>query len=219
MHYSKSMLICWLSGLVIGVCCVTQAYGNDAPVWRKNYNAEHIATSETAMWQAYYDKNRLAGKLKLGMLLIELLQNQFGLDAQEAAQTGYLLADSAMCFKKGDYKAALPPLKAAYTKIKKYTGLGFDPEKVAKADLKWWIARRNPKKNGTEFIGQDIVQLYELIYGFHHPGFTRAGMLRAQAMRLRDTGKAKADWKQIKKLLLQSYQALQYGFEKRQLTH
>ncbi len=213
MYYSKSILICWLSGLIVGACCLTQAYGDEIPAWRKNYDAKYIATSETKMWQAYYDKNRLAGKLKLGILLVELLQKQFGLDVPTATQAGYLLANSAMRFKKGDYKAALPPLIAAYSKINKSTGLGFNPEKVAKADLKWWIDRRNPKKNGTKFIGQEITRLYELIYGFHHPGFTRAGMLRAQAMRLRDTGKEKADWKQIKKLLLQSYQALQDGIE------
>jgi hypothetical protein len=218
MQYSKSLLICWLSGLIIGICFLTESYGDTIPVWRKNYNAEHIAATETAMWRAYYDKNRIAGKLKLGMLLIELLQKQFGLDSQEATQTGFMLANSAMRFKKGEYAAALPPLKAAYTKIKQYTNLNFDPEKVAKADLKWWIDRRNPKRKGPKFIGQGIARLYELLYGYRHPGFTRAGMLRAQAMQLRDIGKAKANWTQIKKLLLQSYQALQYGFEKRQLT-
>ncbi|MCK4981323.1 MAG: hypothetical protein KAS17_00295, partial [Victivallaceae bacterium] len=146
-------------------------------------------------------------------------RKQFGMTPGEATQIAYMMTSSAMLFKKGKYDAALPPLKTAYTRIKQYTNLDFNPEKVAKADLKWWIARRTPARKNPEIIGLAIAHLYELIYGYRHQGFTRAGLLRAKAMHLRDMGKTKADWKQIEKLLLQSYKALQYGFEKRRLPN
>ena len=207
MQYAKLILICFLIGLFVN------AHGNKMQTFRKNYDAKYIAAAETAMWQAYYSKDRIAGKLKLGMLLIQILQKQFDLKQEEASQIAYMMASSAMLFKRGKYDDALPPLKTAYTKIKKFTDLSFDPEEVAKADLKWWIVRRTPAGKDPKVIGQAITHLYELIYGYQHQSFTKAGLLRAKAMRLRDKGKAKADWKEIEKLLTYSYKALQYGFE------
>jgi hypothetical protein len=213
MQYSKIILTCLLCGLFTAAFAQTDK--NAVPDYQKNYNPERIAAAETAMWRAYYNKDRITGKLKLAMLLVELLKEQFKLQPDEAAQIAYLLTSSAMLFKKGKYDEALPPLKSAYENIKKYTTLNFDPEKVAKADLKWWIARRTPERKKPEVIGQYITHLYELIYGYSHQGFTEAGLRRAQAVYLRDTGGEKADWKKIEKLLVQSYQALQRGFEKR----
>ena len=129
MQYSKFLLISCVSGLIVGTSCLAQA----VPAWQKNYNAEKIAAAETAMWQAYYNKNQMTGKIKLGMLMIELLKKQFGMNSSAATQTAYMMTSSAM--------------------------------------------------------------------------------------RLRDVDKTKTDWKQVEKLLLQSYQALQSGFEKRRLAN
>ena len=217
MPYSKIMLSCFLCGL-FAAAGLAQVEKNAVPACQRNFNAEHIAAAETAMWRAYYSKDQITGKIQLLSLLIKLIEEQFELKQDEAAGIAYLLTSSAMLFKQGKYVAALPPLKAAYANIKKYTGLDFDPEQVAKADLKWWVARRTPPRKSPEIIGRDIAHLYELIYGYKDQGFTDAGLLRARAMHLRDTGKTKADWKQIEKLLVQSYQAMRRGFEKHQLT-
>ncbi|MFA7232255.1 MAG: hypothetical protein WC071_13370 [Victivallaceae bacterium] len=218
MKLSKFILICFVSGLVSGTCGLAQVQIHEpaTPVRQMNYNAEHIAAAETAMWRAYYSKDRIAGKIRLGMLLTQLLQEQFELKQFEATPIAYLLSSSAMLFKQGKYDAALPPLKEAYTDIKKYTSLNFDPEKVAKADLKWWVARRSKPRKSPEVIGQDITHLYELIYGHSHQGFTDAGLLRAKAMQLRDVGQDKADWEKIEKLLVASWKAMQCGIENRQ---
>lgn len=176
------------------------------------YDPVYMADIETDMWKAYYTKN----KTQLGMLLISLLRRQFGVSAYEAAITGKLLADSAMKFKAskpGHYDDALPPLIKAYAKIKNYSGLSFDPKEAAKADLAWWVYRRTPGKKDSKTVGAGITHLYEVIYGYKHPGFDKAGQLRAEAAHLRDIGGKKCDWKKINSILLKSYKELQIAID------
>jgi hypothetical protein len=71
------------------------------------------------------------------------------------------------------------------------------------------------KRNKPKIIGQGITHLYETIYGYKHPGFDKAGLLRAEAAYLRDQGQQNCDWVKIEKLLLESYIALQAGIDKR----
>lgn len=173
-----------------------------------------LSSTETDMWEAYYKKD----KPKLAWLLVQILKRQFSISSYEAAKTGKMLADSAMKFKSakdGHYEVALPDLIAAYTAIKKYSNLQFNPKSAAEADLNWWVYRRDPtKRNKPKIIGAGITKLYEIIYGYKHKGFNKAGLLRAEAAYLRDQGKDNCDWVKIEELLLESYLALQQGIEK-----
>lgn len=179
------------------------------------FDPYYLSKTETKMWQAYYKKN----KAELAWLLINILKRQFSISNYEAGETGKLLADAAMKFQtaeNGNYEQALPDLTAAYSAIKKYSGLHFDPKEAAEADLAWWVDRRNPaKRNNPKIIGQGITHLYEIIYGYKHPGFDKAGLLRAEAAYLRDQGKDHCNWLKIEQMLLESYIALQAGIEKR----
>lgn len=197
--------------LGIGVGCYSLFWG------KLPYDPVYMADIETDMWKAYYTKN----KAKLGMLLISLLRRQFGVSAYEAATTGKLLADSAMKFKSskpGHYDDALPPLIKAYTNIKKYSGMSFDPKEAAKADLAWWVYRRTPGKQDPKTVGAGITHLYEVIYGYKHPGFDQAGQLRAEAAHLRDVGGKNCDWKKINTILLASYKALERGMNAKKVA-
>jgi len=171
-----------------------------------------MADTETDMWKAYYAKSRP----KLALLFVDLLRRQFGISAYEAAGTGKLFANAAMKFKvskSGNYNDALPPLIEAYTNIKEYSGLSFNPKEVAEADLAWWVYRRTPGKKDIKTVGSGISNLYEKIYGYKHPGFDQAGELRAKAAHLRDIGGEKCDWGNIHSILLKSYNALQRGID------
>ncbi len=169
--------------------------------------ARFLARAETEMWQAYYKK----GKVRLAWLLIQVLRRQFGISMLEAARTGKLLADAAMKFKTakpGQYHVALPDLTAAYTRLKEYTGRSFAPGEAAGAELAWWVDRRTPGRQTVEIVGTDIGHLYEVIYGFSHPGFIQAGLLRARAAHVRDQGGEQCDWKEVEELLHRSYRTL-----------
>lgn len=176
------------------------------------YDANYLATEETAMWKAYYGKD----KARLAWHLVMALRRQFGISAYEAGKTGHLLAAAAMKFKTagpGHYDEALPDLTAAYAQFKSYAGLAFDPVEAAKADLAWWVDRRDPQRRNPQAIGQGITRLYETIYGYHHPGFDRAGQLRADAAHTRDQGGEHCDWGKVKEQLLLSYTALKEGID------
>lgn len=177
---------------------------------RPIFDADKVAETETEMWQAYYTDN----KTKLGLLLVSLLRTQYGLSFLEAKEAGELFASSAMKFHsaKGNYdKIVLPDLTKAYTIIKQAKNLSFAPEQASKAELAWWVARRTKGKNSVEQIGSGIGTLYAVIYGQNRPEFKKAGLLRAQAAALRDSGGRNADWIQIEKLLRQSYYELEKG--------
>ncbi len=182
--------------------------------WNKaTYDARYIAARETEMWKAYYSKD----KTKLAWNLVQFLSYQFGISRYEAGEIARLLAESAMKFKgakDGHYDVALPSLIEAYAKIRVYSGLKFDPEKVARADLAWWIDRRNPKRNSPEMVGRGITNLCELLYGYSHPGFDRAGFLRAQAAYIRYQGGENCDWEKVEELLVEAYSALKEGIDR-----
>lgn len=203
----------WITFIAIILIAVFSVIGFSLFLNKGEFDPEYLASAETQMWQAYYNKD----KAKLGLLLVQVLKRQFSITSYEATQTGKLFADSAMKFKNAknnNYDVALPDLIKAYTAIKKYTGLKFDPEEVAKADLAWWVARRNlATKNQPEIIGQGITRLYEVIYGYKHPGFDKAGQLRAQAAHIRDQGRDNCDWRKIESLLRESYFALKNGID------
>jgi len=130
---------------------------------RPSFDADKIAQSETKMWQAYYAGN----KTKIGIELIYLLRNQYGLHLFEAKQIGELFASAAMKFRsaKGDYEnLVLGDLTEAYLLIKKATGRSFNPKKTARAELAWWVARRTPGQDSVNQVGQKIAELYTLIY-------------------------------------------------------
>jgi hypothetical protein len=194
--------------IVLAVVCFRIMVG------RPGFDADKVAQAETRMWQAYYSED----KTQLGFQLIALLRNQHGLSLLEAKEIGELLARSAMKFRlaKGDYESvALPDLAKAYSLIKLATGAPFDPDKVARAELAWWVARRTPGQNSTEQVGKRIAELYALLYDRDHPAFEKAGLLRAQAAKMRDSGGKNADWVRVEALLRKSYRELKTGYKER----
>lgn len=163
------------------------------------------------MWQFYYEQD----KMRLGFYLVSMLRSIHGISFSEAQEIGELLASSAMKFKNasGNYEEiALPDLLLAYSKIQKATGRSFDPEKAARAELAWWVARRS-NKNSNEEVGGKIAELYAILYGGDKEEFHKAGLLRARAAKVRDKGKENADWKEIENILKESYSDLEKGIK------
>jgi len=173
-----------------------------------SFDPDEVARAETRMWQAYYSGDRT----KLGLQLVSLLRKQHGLSFIEAKEIGELLASSAMKFHaaKGDYESvALGELTEAYRLIKRASGRAYDPEKAARAELSWWVARRTPGQDSVEQVGQRIAGLYAILHGTEDPSFLAAGLLRAEAAALRDAGREDADWARVEELLRQSYRKLE----------
>src|SRR6185295_11618168 len=108
----------------------------------REFDADRLASLEVGMWQAYYAKERA----RLFLLLITLLHEQYHYSWAAATLQGFHLARAAATFGdlRGNYDVVLPDLEAAYERVRSWTGAGFDPRAVARAELAWWEARRIP---------------------------------------------------------------------------
>jgi hypothetical protein len=193
------------------VLCLLVGYGvlvhtPEGPRSLRAFDPYRVAQLEVGMWQAYYKKQNL----RLFGLLIVMLREQYRYTWAKAATAGFYLARPASRFAemKLGYELVLPDLERAFTIAKDWTGAGYEPAAVARAELAWWIARRDPRANSTDNVGSLISELYALFYEVPVASVDAAGRLRAEAAALRDTGGEAADWEKISVLLDRSYQSL-----------
>lgn len=175
-----------------------------------NLDPRRIAEVEARMWKAYYAGTEDAA---LGLELVGLLREQFGLSMSDAILVGKDLLTAAITFRgtplaEHDEKV-LPCLEQAYTRARAALGGTWDAKAVAHAELSWWQARR--RCEATRTVGMAIAREYALLYGETNEHVERAGLLRAQASRLRDRGGLSADWDRIQEMLEDSYGSLVRG--------
>jgi hypothetical protein len=165
-----------------------------------------MAELEVGMWQAYYRKE----KLRLFRLLVVMLREQNRYTWTRAGRAGFHLARAAATFgdARGGYERVLPDLERAYAMAREWTSAGFDPARVARAELEWWVARREPGRNSAASVGGLIADEYALLYELPRERVAEAARLRAEAAALRDAGGASADWPAISRLLRESYRSL-----------
>jgi len=170
------------------------------------FDPGRTAQLEVRMWQAYYEKDRV----DLFRLLIVQLREQYRYSWARAAQAAFYFARAAARFgeMRGDYDRVLPDLTRAYDDARRWTGATFDPERVARAELAWWVARRTPGASRPEQVGRRIAEEYAAIYGVDVERVAEAGQLRAEAGAMRDAAGAAANWPAIGVLLDRSYRSL-----------
>jgi|SRR5579862_3670512 len=170
------------------------------------FDPDRVADLEIDMWKAYYDKRNV----RLFADLLTSLHEQNRYPWSTAASAGFHLARAAATFATatGDYERVLPDLESAYTIEKHWLGAEFDPAVVARAELAWWIARRQPGQDSPEQVGALIADENALLYSVPRERVLQASILRARAGKLRDIGGDHADWDTVSDLLHQSYRQL-----------
>src|SRR5712691_12810817 len=172
----------------------------------RQFDAGRLADLELRMWQAYYGKERA----RLFGLLVTLLHEQYHYSWATATVEGLHLARAAATF--GDltenYDVVLPDLETHYARLRSWTGAGFDPRAVARAELAWWVARRIPGQNSPEQVGRLIAEEYALLYETSRERVEDAALLRAKAASMRDEQAGHPDWSTIGRLLRASYDEL-----------
>lgn len=196
------------------------------------FDPDRLAELEVGMWKAYYDKQRWP----LFRLLVTMLHEQYHYSWQKAVVAGYHLAKAAATFgdasgddvddhrrpgKRALADRVLPDLEAGYEIARDWTGASFDPAAVARAELSWWTARRDPA-SGTgaaknRVVAERMTELYALLYEVPAARVAEAAQLRVEAADLRDRGadahgldgdKRGVDWQGVSYLLRQSYRSL-----------
>lgn len=177
----------------------------------RTFQPDRLADLETEMWRSYYNRENV----NLFRTLITALREQFRYPWSKAGRAGYHLAKAASDFGKATdhYERVLPDLEKAYAISREWTGAGFDPAEVARAELAWWVARRDPTQRDPENVGRLITVVYSRFYEIPEDRVREAGLLRARAANLRDRGGINPDWPQIGRLLHESYRSLHAAFE------
>ena len=106
------------------------------------FDADRLAELEVGMWQAYYAKD----KSRLFRLLVVMLREQYHYSWQKAVRAGYQLARAAATFgdATGDYDRVLPDLDGRVHHRARLDGREIRSRAVARAELSWWTARRDP---------------------------------------------------------------------------
>jgi len=160
-----------------------------------------VGKSETTMWRAYYDHDRL----KLFGELTALLRTQYGMPFWRSTASAFHAAKAAVVFQRGDYQGALPDLKAYYESILRSSTSHFRPDSAAKLELEWWIVHRERDRHGAGDLQKSLADLQAEIYELPAARFAEHGRDRAEAMRLRDAGE---DWSRIEGLLVASWSSL-----------
>jgi len=175
----------------------------------RDFDAVEVARLETDMWRSYYERRQV----RLFLQLAGLLRTQFRLPFLRSHVVAFSAARAAFIFKDGSgresYERALPALKNFYTAIRKASVTPFDPDKVAKLELEWWIVHRSRDK---EALSRALAYLQAELFHLPAERFTDHGRLRAEAMLLRDarweSGMTESDWSTINGLLERSWQDL-----------
>jgi hypothetical protein len=175
------------------------------------FDPDRLAELELGMWQAYYTKE----KVRLFRLLVAMLREQYHYSWQTAVRAAFHLARAASTFgdATGDYDRVLPDLEAGYTIARDWTGASFDPRAVARAELAWWTARRDPASGTGErknrVVSERMAELYALLYDVPPARVSDAARLRVDAADLRDRGaEGTVDWKAVSWMLHESYRSL-----------
>jgi hypothetical protein len=172
----------------------------------RTFDPDRLAELEVDMWRSYYERENVA----LFRALLIALREQFHYPWAKAGQAGYHLARAAADFGKArdNYERVLPDLEKAYAISHDWTGASYDPAQVARDELAWWVARREPSQREPANVGRLIGVLYAHFYGLPEERVREAGVLRARAAELRDRGGVNPDWNEVSRLLHESYRSL-----------
>jgi hypothetical protein len=199
-----------LAALLVAAFVLLRAPGG--PRSLRVFAPDRMAQLELQMWQAYYRKE----KVRLFALLVTMLHEQNRYSWARALQAGTHLARAAATFgdARSGYEQVEPDLAIAYRIARDWTGAGFDPAQVARAELAWWVARRTPGEQAPGNVGRLIASEYALLYEAPVERVAEAGLLRAEAGALRDEEGAQADWDRLGQLLRASYRSLHAALQR-----
>jgi hypothetical protein len=172
----------------------------------RRFDPDRMADLELRMWKAYYAKERV----RLFALLVTMLHEQNHYSWATAMHEGFFLARAAATFgdARANYERVLPDLESAYGIAQDWLHAGFDPPRVAHAELAWWVARRTPGQNSPERVGDLMADAFALLYEVPSARVETAALLRARAAALRDAEAEQPDWPAVGRLLQESYRHL-----------
>ena len=148
----------------------------------RNFDADKVATLETAMWRSYYSRDRV----KLFTQLSDLLESEFHFPLWRRQRVALYAAKAAFIFKDGntraDYEKALPDITKFYREIRDVSESEFDVDAAARTELEWWIVHRQRAQHPRGDLSKALADSAAVVYGVPADTLKEYGDLRAEAM-------------------------------------
>jgi hypothetical protein len=178
------------------------------------FNPDRVAYFEATGWRAYYDRQWL----KLLRLVVSLCQEQFHIPFPRSLQAAYYVTRASAAWAPVDHDAR--KVQAYYEKFyrmaRRYSGLRFDPARVAALELRYNDDHRRlvGQPDKTPFI-ETMAQLHSATFGITPEQARESAELRVLANNTVDliTGKTstdvEGDWRKLQDYLRQCYRSIQ----------
>jgi hypothetical protein len=169
-----------------------------------------VAELELRVWQSYYNRE----PLRLFIGLASMMREQYHYSWAVAATEAFYFARACIKFRdlRGNYEdVVLPDLEHGYATAQVWLHASYDPRRVARAELAWWVARRMAGQSDPAQLGPLMAAQYALLYEVPRERVLKAANLRAQAETLRDLENQRPDWDEVGRLLREAYVELRAG--------
>lgn len=178
------------------------------------FEPERVAYYEANGWRAYYERKWF----QVLRLIIGLCQEQFHIPFPMSVLAGYytVRASAAWVPVDHDEQKVLSYLEKFYRIARRYSGLQFDPVRVAQLELQYFDVHRRlvGAENKNEFI-ETMGQLHSELFGLPPEAVRESALWRVRAADIVDliTGKLSTnieeDWATLEDYLRLCYRSLQ----------
>jgi hypothetical protein len=183
------------------------------------FNPERVAYFEAAGWRAYYDHKWI----KMLRLIVGLCQEQFRIPFPMSLLAGYYTIHASAAWVPADHdeQKILRYLEKFYQLARRYSGLKFDPSRVAVLELQYFDVHRrlSGKPEKDEFL-QILIDLHSAIFGLSSEQMKESAEWRLLAANTVDlitsnssTG-VEGDWVKLEEYLRRCYRSIQHALDK-----
>ncbi len=178
------------------------------------FEPERVAYYEANGWRAYYERKWF----QVLRLIVGLCQQQFHIPFPMSLLAAYYTTRASAAWVPVDHdeQKVLSYLQKFYRVARRYSGLQFDPERVAQLELQYFDVHRRlvGAEDKSEFV-ETLVQLHSAIFGLSPEAVRESAQWRVRAADIVDliTGKLSTsieeDWARLEEYLCLCYRSLQ----------
>jgi len=182
-------------------------------------NPERVAYFEAAGWRAYYEHKWI----KMLCLIIGLCQEQFGIPFPLSLLAGYYTTRASAAWVPVDHdeQKVLRYLEKFYQLVRRFSGLKFDPSRVAAMELHYFdVHRRLSGKSEKDAFLQALIDLHSTIFGLSTEQVKESAGWRLLAANTVDlitshtSTDVEGDWVRLEEYLHRCYRSIEHELRK-----
>jgi hypothetical protein len=178
------------------------------------FDPDRVAYLETEGWRAYYDRRWL----RVFGLMSDLVREQFHVPFPLSLVAALHVARGARAFAPvvHDDEKVERSLEAFYRMVRRWSGLLFDPRRVADLELRYWIVHRRlaGQRDHAELV-RSLEDLHSATFGIGAEAARVSGERRSLAAEAVDritsgtTADEAAEWRRVEDELRACYRVIQ----------